>query len=297
MHKKRYVKKQDSAFIILFALFISFCLMIIDAQYSYLRVLHQGLSTVLYPFQYAVDAPVRAFNSLHAHLHQQQYFLDENERLNIKQLKLQTQLQTFSLVKQENLQLKHLLSASNSLPSQNHNSMVANVLAVETNRARQLLVLNKGYSTGVHIGLPVFDAYGVMGQIIDVGRSSSTVMLVSDSKCAVPVMDERTGERAILVGTNNILHLSLINLPKTSMIRRGDRLVTSGLGPYYPEGFPVGEVAEVRSNPGDDFIQVNVSPVALLNRTRLVLLRWPEEETNLLMAKIHARLRVLEQGS
>ena len=255
------------------------------------------MSTILSPFQYAVDAPIRAFSSVHAHFHHQQSLLDENVRLKTQQINLKSKLQTLSLVKQENSQLKHLLSASKSMPSQNHHAMVANVLAVETNRARQLLVLNKGSSSGVHIGLPVFDAEGVVGQVIYVGRLTSTVMLISDSKCAVPVMDERTGERAILVGANNTLHLSLINLPKTAMIRPGDRLLTSGLGPYYPEGFPVGEVEEVRSNPGDDFIQVNVRPIALLNRTRLVLLRWPEEETNLLMAKIHARLRALEAGS
>ena len=272
------------------------CMMLADHGSSCFRFLHQELSTILSPLQYMADAPIRMYAGIHAHLTKQQNLIDENLLLNTKTLQLRAQLQTFSLVKQENQQLKKLLSAASSFSSQNHNTMVANVLAVETNRARQLLVLNQGSSSGVHVGLPVFDANGVMGQIIDVGRYNSTLMLISDSKCAVPVMDERTGERAILAGTNNMFRLSLINLPKTSMIRQGDRLVTSGLGPYYPEGFPVGIVDEVKSNPGDDFIQVSARPVALLNRTRLVLLRWPEEETNLLMAKIHARLRSLEAG-
>ena len=267
-----------------------------DASSSYLRFLHQGLSTVISPLQYLVDAPVRIFSNLRTHIRQQQALVNENMLLHTQKLHLQAKLHAYSLVKKENLQLKNLLSSISSPSSQNHHAMVANVLAVETNRARQLLVLNKGTSSGVHVGLPVFDAFGVMGQIIDVGKFTSTLMLISDSKCAVPVMDLRTGERAILAGTNNMLHLSLINLPKTSMISSGDLLVTSGLGPYYPEGFPVGHVEEVTINPSDDFIQVNVRPIALLNRTRLVLLRWPEEETNLLIAKINARLRSLEFG-
>ena len=133
-----------------------------------------------------------------------------------------------------------------------------------------------------------------MGQIVDVGLMTSTVLLISDAKCAVPVRNERTGERSILVGTNRINRLSLLNLPKSSSIAVGDLLVTSGLGRRYPEGYPVGRVTEVTNSPGDDFIKVSASPIALLNRSRLVLLIWPEELHNEITAQIQERLRALE---
>ena len=133
-----------------------------------------------------------------------------------------------------------------------------------------------------------------MGQVIDVGPMTSTVLLISDSKSAVPVRNNRTGERAILVGTNSIEQLSLINLPKTSSIHPGDVLVTSGLGRRYPEGYPVGRVEEVNSIPGEDFVKVMVSPVALLNRNRLVLLIWPDIEQEQLTAQINERLNAEE---
>ena len=71
-------------------------------------------------------------------------------------------------------------------------------------------------------------------------------MLISDAKSAVPVRNNRTGERAILVGNNNMSQLSLVNLPRTSSINQGDLLVTSGLGRLYPEGYPVGRVEDVK---------------------------------------------------
>ena len=89
-------------------------------------------------------------------------------------------------------------------------------------------------------------------------------------------------------------HLSLINLPKTSSIIKGDLLVTSGLGRRYPEGYPVGRVEEVKNSPGDEFIKVTVSPVALLNRNRLVLVIWPEEEHEALTEQINERLSVMD---
>jgi rod shape-determining protein MreC len=156
------------------------------------------------------------------------------------------------------------------------------------------VVLNTGKRDGAYVGQPVLDAKGIMGQIVDVGPITSTVLLISDSKSAVPVRNNRTGERAILVGTNDIEELSLINLPKTSSIHPGDVLVTSGLDRHYPEGYPVGLVEQVNSIPGDDFVKVKVKPVALLNRNRLVLLIGPDAEQEQLTKQINKRLNAKE---
>ena len=59
---------------------------------------------------------------------------------------------------------------------------------------------------------------------------TSTVLLISDAASAVPVRNQRTGETAILAGTNKPEHLTLIYLPKTASVLKGDVLVTSGLG-------------------------------------------------------------------
>ena len=167
-------------------------------------------------------------------------------------------------------------------------------MAVDTTPSRQVLILNKGSRDGVFVGQPVLDAKGVMGQIIDVGLMTSTILLISDAKCAVPIRNNRTGERAILVGTNSMTHLSLIHLPGTSSIVKGDLLVTSGLGRRYPEGYPVGRVEDITHKPGDEFMTVRVAPIARLNRNRLVLLIWPEEEHNELTAQINERMNVIE---
>jgi rod shape-determining protein MreC len=65
-----------------------------------------------------------------------------------------------------------------------------------------------------------------------------------------------------------------------------DLLVTSGLGGRYPEGYPVGRVIEVLNQPGDDFINVSVAPLAMLNRSQLVLLIWPNEHHSILSKQL-----------
>lgn len=262
--------------------------MITDYHFRGLNYLRSSFTVLVSPLQYAVDYPVRVFDSLHLLLKSQKNLVDENNALKYQQTILLAQLQKFKVIKNENDELKALLFASSKIDNR---AMAAQILAVDVTPTRQLVIVNHGKRDGIFIGQPVLDAKGVVGQIIDVGQFTSTVLLITDAKSAIPIQNQRTLERAILVGTNNPGELSLINLPKTSNIVRGDLLMTSGLGRRYPEGYPVGIVREVKNIPGEDFIKVLVTPVAKLNQSRLVLLLWPDEEHLKLTAEINASLK------
>jgi rod shape-determining protein MreC len=275
------------------ALLLSLALMISDSHYRKLDRVRSGISIIVSPLQILVGYPAHLTSWAVSFFGSKNTLMRENTELRYKQMILEAQLQKLLVLSRENAQLKELLSASAATQLR---AMAAHILAVDTSTSRQLLVLNKGTRDGVVVGLPVFDAKGVMGQIIDVGLMTSTVLLVSDAKSAVPVRNERTGERTILMGINSMTRLSLVNIPRTSSVVRGDFLITSGLGRRYPEGYPVGRVEEIINTPGDDFIKVMVSPVALLNKANLVLIIWPEEEHEQLSAQINERMSVMDKN-
>jgi rod shape-determining protein MreC len=291
VHNRLFRKGGHSSIGFVLALVFSIFLMFADYHYKYLDIVRSGFSLIVSPLQYAVDYPVRVVGWIQSLVSAKKTLIDENMRLRYQQTMLEAELQKLLVIQNENSRLKELLLTSSKADMR---AMAAQILAVDTSNARQIVVLNKGTRDGVYTGQPVLDAKGVMGQVIDVGPMTSTVLLISDSKSAVPVRNNRTGERAILVGTNRIEQLSLINLPKTSSIHPGDVLVTSGLGRRYPEGYPVGRILEVNSIPGEDFVKVIVSPIALLNRNRLVLLIWPDTEQEQLTAQINERLNAEE---
>ena len=289
-----FAKKKHSSLWFVLSVLLSFMLMMVDCRDRSLPWVRTVFTGVMMPVQFAVDYPLRVVAWGHSLMSSKKTLVDENMRLRYQQTVLEAQLQKFLALRNENSELKSLLSASSSAQMR---SMAARILAVDTTSSRQIIVISKGSRDGVVRGQAVLDARGVMGQVIDVGPLTSTVLLISDSKCAVPVLNQRTGERAIVVGTNYIGRLSLVNLPKTSSVVVGDLLVTSGLGEHYPEGYPVGFVEEVQNTSGEDFIKVLVSPVAWLNRSRLVLLVWPEEKQNELSMELVERLPVLEGAS
>jgi rod shape-determining protein MreC len=285
-----FVKSRHGALGFAIAVAFALSLMFADYHYKTLAAVRGTLSVLVAPLQYAVDYPVQIVGWVQALARSKKALLDENMQIRYQQTMLEAKMQHVLALREENSQLKELLSTSAKAST---HIMAAQILAVDTTNARQILVLNKGSRDGVYTGQPVLDAKGIMGQVVDVGLLTSTVLLISDSKCAVPVRNNRTGERAILMGTNNIGQLSLINLPKTSSIEPGDMLVTSGLGRHYPEGYPVGRVQSVQNLPGEAFVTVLVNPVALLNRSRLVLLIWPDKEQEVLTLQINERLNAV----
>ena len=135
-------------------------------------------------------------------------------------------------------------------------------------------LLNVGRRVGVAAGQAVVTGEGLAGRIAEVGDNSSRVLFVTDVNSRLPVLIERTRERAILAGDNSS-QLRLTLLQSLQGVQRGDRIITSGHGGSFPVGIPVGEVVEtgeghVRVRPFADFSRLEFVRVVDYGVTGLV---------------------------
>ncbi|MEO8559145.1 MAG: rod shape-determining protein MreC [Rhodospirillales bacterium] len=109
------------------------------------------------------------------------------------------------------------------------------------------MLLSAGARDGVKSGQAVMTADGLAGRITEVGDGSARVLLITDINSRIPVLVERTRDRAILAGDNS--RQPLLNfLPFGVQPQIGDRIVTSGHGGTYPAGLPVGVVSGIADN-------------------------------------------------
>ncbi|HTB35995.1 MAG TPA: rod shape-determining protein MreC, partial [Reyranella sp.] len=127
---------------------------------------------------------------------------------------------------------------------------------------------------GVAHGQAVVTGEGLAGRIAEVGDNSARVLFVTDVNSRLPVVVERTRERAILAGDNSP-QLRLTLLQSVAGVQRGDRIITSGHGGSFPVGIPVGEVVEtgeggVRVKPFADFSRLEFVRVVDYGVTSLV---------------------------
>ena len=201
--------------------------------------------------------------------------LKENAELRAEQFILQEKVQRLDFLEQENAELRNLLSSS----AQMHlKTLAAQLLEISSGGFNQEATVNKGKHDGLYVGQPVLDAKGILGQIIAVGLGASKVMLLTDSKSAIPAMIVRNGVQVIVIGTGSSDILELANFPETSDVKVGDFLVSSSLGQHFPEGHPVGIVNAVKHAAGERFMQVIITPSAEIGRSRHVLLAWMETQ-------------------
>jgi len=133
-------------------------------------------------------------------------------------------------------------------------------------------LVGRGLRNGVYAGQAVIDDLGVIGQVTEVMPFNSSVMLITDPSHALPVQVERTGLRTIVYGTGNVSLLRIPFLNQNSDIRKGDILISSGLGGRFPNGYPVAEVMNVDVIQDEAFIRVTAKPIAKLDRSNQVLL-------------------------
>ena len=167
-------------------------------------------------------------------------------------------------------------SAGYLLISEAGQVLVTELIGVVPDPGKHRILIDKGTADGVTVGASVVDSQGLFGQVIEVSRASSVVLLITDSTHATPVEVSRNNLRSIATGLGRYDWMELEAVPFSADIRRGDLVVSSGLGGRFPRGYPVGEVTEVEKHATARFATVRVRPSAALNRSRHVLVVFPD---------------------
>ncbi len=234
-----------------------------------LNPVREKLSPLITPFYKITDVPRRIGDWFEAVMASPVDLQAENAELKTQVLILQRKSQQMAALAAENVRLRQLLNASNILQE---TVLIAELIGVSPNPLSHQVIISRGSNEGVFKGQPVLDAFGLMGQVVEVSPESSSVLLISDATHAIPIQVNRNGVRAIAEGTGDMTSLSLRHVSANADIRVGDLLVSSGLGNRFPVGYPVAEVKQVVRDPAKAFLTVTAKPMARLDRSRHLLL-------------------------
>ena len=250
---------------------LSILILVIDHRENYLDAVHRAIDVTVHPLRVVVDAPVAVWHWLGEIGEGRNELRLENSRLKAERLLTHARLQRYAALEAENARLRAMLEAQTRVRDE---VRVAEIMSVSANPFRHDLVIDKGQNDGVYDGQAMVDANGVVGQVIETGLFSAQAVLISDPDHALPVEINRNGLRTIAVGTGEFDRLDLPFLPNNADVRKGDLLVTSGLGGAFPAGYPVAIVDNVTRVPQEPFAAVSARPVAKLNQIREIMLIW-----------------------
>jgi len=145
----------------------------------------------------------------------------------------------------ENQRLKALLKLAGEGDGE---VAVTRVVGSSFDSVHRYATLSVGASSGVQPGMPVRAPDGLVGRVIETGRWAARVLLVSDGASNIPVRLVRDGTSAIAMGDGQgSVELKTLEVGKNPF-RRGDVLVTSGVGGVYPPNIPVAIVARIEGD-------------------------------------------------
>ena len=226
-----------------------------------------GFSVVCKPIQIlgnTICTPVRGLGNVFTNLTANEQSLselkEENQKLIAENVKLSEAQKTAD-------RLQGLLEIKGTYQLE---STGARIISGASSSWSDIVVIDKGSAQGMSVGMPVMDAGGVVGQICEVGISTSNVRLITDENSSVSAMIQSTRSQGMLQGSaNSTLHLNLVKTDKE--VSQGDIVVTSGLGGVYPKGLPLGKVSAVEKTPASLYYQITVAPLANVSNSEEVL--------------------------
>jgi rod shape-determining protein MreC len=122
--------------------------------------------------------------------------------------------------------------------------VAAQIIARDPSPWFKTVMIDKGEQDGLVKGSPVLVSEGIVGQIIEVAKNYSRVLLITDTNSAVDALVQNSRVRGIVKG-NNEDSCSFVYALRKDEVKEGEMLISSGLDEVFPKGLKIGRILNV----------------------------------------------------
>ncbi|MGH9240917.1 MAG: rod shape-determining protein MreC [Vicinamibacterales bacterium] len=204
----------------------------------------------------------------------------ENEQLTQEVTKLRVSLEQERSVAQQTRTLQQLLDLKSATGFE---TAAAMVIGSGADPEFRTITIDKGTQDGLRPDMAVMSPAGIVGRILMPTARAAKVQLIIDRDAAAGVLIERSRVNGVVEGLGSGEELgfkagmiSLNYVPGSADVKRGDRVVTSGIDGIYPKGVPVGEIQSAERAGGEWRIRVKPTVDFAALEAVLVVLKAPE---------------------
>lgn len=165
METTLFGKTSRGGYRLLAAVLLAIVLLVLDSRFKpYTDPVRFQLNGLFSPLYTMMSWPGRLMNVMADTAMSDESLHAENAYLKGQLLVLSGRLQKFSELAAENARLRGLLDSTQVVDGR---ILIAEIIGVDSDPFRQIIILNKGQLEGIYIGQPVLDARGIMGQVIE----------------------------------------------------------------------------------------------------------------------------------
>ncbi len=192
--------------------------------------------------------------------------LRQNEQLRTENEQLKLRATQTEEVWRENNQLRQQLGWLKQNPKK---YKLAHVVARDPANWWRTVQIDLGTRDGLRENLPVRTIEGLVGKTSQIGTTRSQVLLLGDPNLRVSALIQETRETGIIFsGSSNPMEYDLFvlgYLARTSGVKPGQTVFTSGDGGIFPKGIPVGQVVDFRMSDNGLTMEARVKLTARLS--------------------------------
>ena len=242
-----------------------------------IHTLRSGVSVVTTPVRVAgslVATPFNALGNVVGNLTASQETLSDLKQQNAE---LTAQVAELSEAKKTAERLESLVGLQSTY---NLTSTAARIIGTSSDAWSRTVTIDKGTASGFSLGMAVCNSGGVIGQIVEVSATTSTVQLANDEGSGISAMIQSTRAQGMLQGqADGTLRLSYVSTDADVAV--GDIVITSGIGGVFPKGLPLGTVTSVEKSDNDVYytIVVRAQSTAENNEEVLVITALNDDQT------------------
>lgn len=243
----------------LFFLMLSLAVILVDGRLRALDDFRSALTSFLTPFKEVVQLPGLFIENSAGYFISKKNLNEEIQRLTKENQLLQLDAARMEEMRQENENLRHLVSA---LAATTDHVVTTEVIGRPADPFSRRIQIAAGALDGVQVGMPVIGPFGVLGQVSRTISHQSEVTLISDHKSRISVINNRTGQIFLLAGTGDSGLLTVAFAQPSADLQPGDELVTSGLDHLYPKAVLTAIVKSSTYVPGEAYRRVEATAAA-----------------------------------
>jgi rod shape-determining protein MreC len=191
----------------------------------------------------------------------------DNRLLSSKVDLLNRKIEELKIVDDENKRLKGLLDFRKAIP---YSTVPVQVIGRDPSNWSNSLIIDKGVNHGIKKNMAVLSTKGLVGRVVEVGRYSAKILLISDPNSKVGAVIRRNRQGGILVGRPDG-ECKMVYIALDSDVAPGDLVISAGFGSIFPKGILIGKVTRVGKEPGRMYKYAIVRPSQDLSRLEEVL--------------------------
>jgi rod shape-determining protein MreC len=148
--------------------------------------------------------------------------------------------------------------------------LTTSIIGYDTSPLFRSIIIDKGANDGVHVGMPVESARGLVGQVYRTSGHSAMVILISDNISSVPARLGTSRATGIVRGGGLGGAMTMDWIELESQIDPGEVVLTSGLGGRFPEDMVIGRILEVERHEADLFQRAIIQPAVDFDSLEIV---------------------------